>query len=343
MAGLFIVYHLSLEKTTLFLVLPNELGSPRLDINIIEDFCEDDFPLTYEIPAPERVSLAQGDYAVTLIGTNSSYPHIMDLSMLEGSFFTKQAWNDKQRHAVLNEEAAFAIFGSSQIVNNRFRIRNDTWLVTGVVRDGDDDKARIYVPSSVRGGEANALALVTSDRLDEMYAKSSLKSLGIQGNSFAFINFWARTRLFFERTLTIPLVFMILLSFTLLRPLIMAFKGTLTALKKDLDQFYPIEILKKRQKAVIRLILLCLGLVISPILAISLLINLVSMWLPWQDIPSLADLNKEFFYLQLGWLASLEAISFYLFIISMAVSGMFFISVNFFINKSLKIKKTFPL
>jgi uncharacterized metal-binding protein len=342
MAGPFIIYYLSLENRNLFLVLPNELGSPKLDINIIEDFCETDFLLTYEIPVPERVSIAQGDYPVTFIGTNSSYPHIMGLSMLEGSFFTKQAWAGKQRHAVLNEEAAFAIFGSSQIANNRFRIRNDTWLVTGVIRDGDDDKARIYVPSSVRGGEANALALICSDRLDEAYAKNSLKSLGIQGNSFDYIDFGAMTRLFWERTLIIPLIFMILLSLTLLRPLIMAFMKVFAALKKDLDKFYPSEIFEKSPKALARLILLCLGLVISPILAILLLINLISLWLPWQDIPSLAGLNKDLFYPHLGRLTSLETFSFILFILSLAVWGMFFISLNFIINKPLKAKKTFP-
>jgi hypothetical protein len=266
----------------------------------------------------------------------------MDLSMLEGSFFTKQAWTSEQRHAVLNEEAAFSIFGSSQIVNNRFRIRNDTWLVTGVIRDGEDDKARIYVPSSVRGGEANALALVTSDKLDEAYIKNSLKTLGIQENSFDFIDFSVRVRLFLERTLAIPLIFGIFLSFTLLKPLIITLIKALAALKKDLDQFYPAEILKKRQKAVARCILPGFGLVFFPILAIFLLINLISIWLPWQDIPSLAGLNKALFYPYIGWLADLETISLYLFIISLAVWGMFFIGINFIINKSLKFKNTFP-
>ncbi|MDR0312377.1 MAG: ABC transporter permease [Treponema sp.] len=333
-AGPFIIYYLSIEKKSLFLVLPNELGSPRLNINNIEDFCETDFLLTYEIPASERVSLPQGDYPVTLIGTNSSYPSIMGLSMLEGAFFTKQAWTGKQRHAVLNEEAAFAIFGSSQVVNNRFRIRNDTWLVTGVIQNGDDDKAKIYVPSSVRGGEANALALVTSSRLDGTYVKNSLKSLGIQGSSFDFIDFSARTRLFFERTLTIMLIAVIFLLLTLLRPLIIALIRAITDFKKDLEQLYLIEIIKNRKKAVARFIFIGLRLVLFPILAVFLLIKLVSMWLPWQDIPSLSGLNKDLFYPHISWLTGLETISLCLFIVSLVAWGCFYIWLNFIIKKA---------
>jgi hypothetical protein len=335
-AGLFIVYFLGEES--LFLALPNALRSPRIDINIIEEFNENEFLLTYANPAPERISLAQGDFSVTLVGTNSSYPFIMGLSLLEGSFFSKQAWNGKLRHAVLNEKAAFTIFGSNQVVNNRFRIRNDTWLVTGVIQDGDDDAERIYVPSSVRGGEAAALALISSGKLDDAYVKNSLKTLGIWEDSFDFINFETFRRLFLERTWSIPVLFLIFLLFSILRPLIMALKEAIVALKTELGQHYLSEILKKQQKTIVKFGFLVLGLVCIPVLAIFLLINRISIWLPWQDIPSLDGLNRDLFYPHLDRLVSLEMVSFSLFLLSLAVLGVFFISLNMYINKSLNIK-----
>jgi hypothetical protein len=264
----------------------------------------------------------------------------MGLPMLEGSFFSKQAWNGKIRHAVLNENAAFTIFGSNQVVNNRFRIRNDTWIVTGVIHDGDDDIARIYVPSSVRGGEAAALAMISSSRLDEAYIKNSLKTLGIWEDGFDFINFGTFRNLFWERTWTIPVLFLIFFLFSLLMPLISALKDAITTLKTELGQHYLTEMLKKQQKTLFKFGFLVLGLACIPVLAIFLLINRVSIWLPWQDIPSLAGLDRALFYPHLDRLVSLEMVSFSLFLLSLAIMGVFFIGLNMNINKSLKIKKS---
>jgi hypothetical protein len=327
-SGLFTVYFLLEKSGNLFLVPPNTLRSPRIDINTIEEFSENEFILTYENPVPEKVSLPQGEHPVTLIGTNSSYPHIMGLPMSEGSFFSKQAWAGKLRHAVLNERAALIIFGSNQIVNNRFRIRNDTWLVTGVIRDGDDDTARIYVPSSVHGGEAAALALISSGRMDEAYIKNNLKALAIREDSFDFINFETFRRLFLERALTISVLFLIFLLLNTLIPLITIFRKTINTLKTELGWHYLAEILKKRQKTIIKLCFLVLGMICVPVSAVFLLIKRVAVWLPWQDIPSLSGINRDSFYSRLDMLTSLETASLSLFILSLAVLVIFFVCLN---------------
>ena len=326
--GLTIIYFLTERNKSLFLVLPNETGSPGINIDKIEDFSSDEFPLTYEIQGYERVSLPQGEYPVTLIAANNYYAGIMGLTMIEGSFFTKQAWAGKQKQAVLNETAAFTIFGSSNIVGSRFRIRNDTWLVTGVVRDFDEDHSRIYVPSSVRGGEAAAVSFTVSGNLDAAYAINSLKTLGIRDINFDFIDFNVYFRLFFERIMTIPLIFFSLLLFSLIKPVFSVFIIEISSLKTELNMFYLSEILKNYRKKLFKTGFLGFVLLVSPVLAVFLLIRLVSVCLPWQDIPSLYKTSREFFGFHLNQIRILDLFSLIFFIISLAIIAIFIISLN---------------
>jgi hypothetical protein len=321
LTGLCVTAFLAGKDKALFFVLPSETGSHRLDVQAIEDVSEKEFLLTYEIPGSERVSLTYTEYPVTVIATNSSYPGILELNMPEGAFFSKQAWRGKQRHAVLNETAAFAIFGSANIIGSRFRIRNDTWLVTGVISDGDEDKARIYIPSSVRDGEAVALALAG---MDEAYARNSLKALGIQEGSFSFINMAALCGLLWERAEAIALLFFAFLFLSLLKPLIRGFRKAHSALKKELTRLYPGELMQKRGKSFYRVAFFVLSLVLFPALALLLFLRLASVCLPWQDIPSLANLNPEFFPLRLSRIRALELVSRFFFGFSLAFLAIFF-------------------
>ncbi|MDR2483491.1 MAG: ABC transporter permease, partial [Treponema sp.] len=187
----------------LLLAVPAEPGAPRLDVTSIEQFCKDTFLLTYEVPEAARLSLAQAEYPVTLIGTNSAYPHVMGFPLAAGAFFSRAAWEGKRRLAVFNEQAAFTLFGSTAIAGNRFRLRGETWLVSGVIRDGDDENCRVYVPSSARGREVLALAalLNPSGGITEAAAKSRLKALGVREGNFAFYHLGDQERLLWERVL----------------------------------------------------------------------------------------------------------------------------------------------
>ena len=127
-----------------------------------------------------KISLPHGEFQAVVIGTNSSYSRLLLSVISEGSFFSKQAWSGRQRHAVLNEEEAYTIFGSRCITGNLFKIQNETWLVNGVINDGNDEQSRIYVPSSINGGGAGELlALMTDNGYNEAYIKNSIKTLGV--------------------------------------------------------------------------------------------------------------------------------------------------------------------
>jgi len=333
LGGLCVPAYLAKWGRDLILVLPIEISSPKIDVNKIEDFIEEKFLLTYEIPGSERVSLSNGEYPVTLIGTNSCYSRVLGLLVLEGSFFSGRDWEGRQRQAVLNEKAAFDIFGSSRVTGNRFKLRNEVWLVAGVINDGDEDHCRVYVPSLIRGGGVDALLALTSVGIDEAYVKNSLKTLGIREAAYKFFNFGTITDLLWERVAVIPLFFFALLFLSIIRPLAYKFKAAFAALKEELERRYPGQIFSEERKIILKPALFALGLAIFPILALFLFLRLASICLPWQDIPSLALINRDLFYPHLERLCDYEFASRVLFFISLAVLGGVVACVNVLLTK----------
>jgi len=311
------------------IVVPSEIGSPRIDIQQIEEFSEKEFLLTYEIPASQRVSFSNTDYSVTLIGTNSAYFNILGLTAVEGSFFSKQAWSGKLKHAALNEKAAFTIFGSSLIAGSRFRMGNETWLVTGVIQDGDDDHCKIYIPSSVRGTQAGMLLALMSPSggLNEDYIKNSLKTLEIRDRNFSFYNLGTRVRLLWERVKVIPILFFSLLFLGFVVPLAGKFKNSLAALKRKLGHHYPSEIFQKDRKIILRPGVIVLEIGILTVLSLFLILRFVSICLPWQDIPSPGGLDMDIMYPRLAQLHDYNLVSLMFFGFSLAVMCMFFLGL----------------
>ena len=340
LAGLAILAFLAQRDRDLFFILPVDSLSPRLNIEKIEDFSEKEFLLTYEILSFERVSLPHAEYPVTLVATNSRYAQILGLQMQQGSFFPRQAWTGRQKQAVLNEKAAFTIFGSNNIVGNRFRIRNETWIICGIISDGDEDRSRIYIPSSIRGGEAVSLALTSTRGLDEAYTINSIKNLGIREGDFIFFNMGTQYRLLLERTTRIPLLFLSFFFLNLLIPLAKSFKEAFISLKYDLNRFYWRDVFKKRRKSVLEFVCFSLSLLLFPALALYITLHLLSVFLLWQDIPSLTGLNFDFFSLHLERIKNFENISRIFFSLSLAFLGLFFIGFNFCLSAKKSEKRT---
>ncbi|MDR2133802.1 MAG: ABC transporter permease, partial [Treponema sp.] len=224
----------------LFLAAPADIHAPEIDLQKIERFCDEHFPLTYEIPGPEKAVILGAEYPVTLIGTNSRYPRILGYSMADGSFFSKQAWKGGERHAVLNGKAAFDLFGSIRAAGNCVKIRNETWIVTGVINDGDDENRRIYVPSPARGGKAVSL-LARTDAPGESsvsYLRDNLKSLGVYEGGFVFFDLGAEIRFFWERAVVALLLLSCLLPACIFPPALGKCRAAFFRLQRELKKRY---------------------------------------------------------------------------------------------------------
>ena len=304
-------------KNTL-LITPSQIGIPGINISRIEEFTETDFLLTYEIKSQDRISLDYADFPVTVIAANSCYQQIKKYSMIEGAFFPKQSWTGKQKHAVLNEAAANAVFGSGNITGSLFKLRGETWLVTGVINDRDNDTSRVYIPSSITGGSANSfLALLSvSAGYDETLIINSLKKLGIHGTSYDFINLDTQRNCLFERAYIIFLFILCFVLIFIMLVFINKFIHAFLLLKKELNNHYFAQVFKRNIKVILKPVWLGFPLLLSPILALTLLLRAVSVILPWQDIVSLKG-KREIFYPYVDTLYNFDAVSFFIFIFSL--------------------------
>jgi hypothetical protein len=335
LASLCVPAYLAVPYRNLMLALPKDTGSFGIDVFNIEEFNKEQFPLTYEISYVDRVSLPHADFQVTLTGTTSGYPQILGYSMVEGAFFTSQTWTGKLKHAVLNEKAAFEIFGSSSITGNRFRIRGDTWLVTGVIRDGNEDKSSIYVPSSVQAKRAGALAMKLSNAIDETFAKNSLKAIEVREAGFEFVSFNAVISLLKERIAVLLLGFIGFFFISIFRPLIIKFQKSLKTLRGELDRSYFKEIFQNDKKLLVNNFLPALGLAVLSVLTLIIFINIISICLPWQDTPSISRNYLTLFYPYLERIYYLELISRIIFIPSIVILAAFFTALNIKANQYL--------
>ena len=125
------------------------------------------------------------------------------------------------------------------------------------------------------------------------------------------------------------------------RPLAGRFRGAWIRLKKDLSRYYAGEILEKKRKSLVALVFYALSLIIFPILALFLLLYLVSIFLPWQDIPSPAGFSPDLFYPYLQRIRNFELISRIFFGFSLFFLGFFFIGVNIRLSGKKNEKRTF--
>jgi hypothetical protein len=105
-------------------------------------------------------------------------------------------------------------------------------------------------------------------------------------------------------------------------------------LKEELERRYSEQIFGENRKIIIRPVLYAMGLAVFPVIALFLFLRLASICLPWQDISSLAFINRELFYPHLQRLCNYELASRLLFFISLAVLGFLTASINVLMNRN---------
>jgi hypothetical protein len=316
----------------LFLAVPADMHAPEIDVQKIERFCDEYFPLTYEIPGPGKAVVLGAEYPVTLIGTNSHYPRILAYPMTEGSFFSKPAWKSGERYAVLNGKAAFDLFGSSRAAGSPLKIQGEIRIVTGVINDGDDENRRIYVPSSAspaRGGNAAFLLARTNAAggIDASYIRDSLKSLGVYDSGFDFFDPGAEIRFFWGRAAAALMLLSCLLPAFLLRPAWGKCRAAFSRLRRELKKHYLPELLCSRGLILLKFFFSVLALPACTGAILFLLLRILSVCLPWQDLPSLGSLDPRALYTGIALLrncGTASGILFRVFLASFAVIFVYF-------------------
>lgn len=291
----------------LLLITPKGIVSHGQNLDKIEELCEDEFLITYEIPQKTTVQAANSRYPATLVGTNSVYPDVMGYRLLGGGFFTKSAWDAKEKHAVLNKTAAFTIFGSGNIAGGVMQINGEPWIVAGVIEDGNVEDANIYVPSSVLGGQAQALMAMISGDVSGAYAANTLKSLGIQDTDYNFVNLSAAAAMFSGRFSvawkTALCIVIILLAKQGLRWILKRF----SAFKNELRQSYPREFIARRRTDIAKICGVTVLLLAGIAAALYSMLGILETCLAWQELSLPARYTTGAFISKLDWLYRYQA------------------------------------
>ncbi len=218
----------------LMLVVPYGYGNPSYDIREIEQLCEEDFGVTYEIRRRAAAETGNSKIPVSMIGTNISYSQVFGLRNVAGSFFTEEAWNMESRYAVLNETAAYSLFGGSNIIGNTVKLDGEVFMVTGVVKDNNRKKEVVYVPSGVMPGSPEVLMIKSGSGIGEV--RNSMAQLGGYESNSRVLDLFTISRSF-ENQLTAA-AFLCLSVWTLF----FAYKGVV----KIVHYFFVIKLRSKK-------------------------------------------------------------------------------------------------
>lgn len=150
MAGLLILscYTASLHYRNLLLVTPFSSGSGTINWEELERINGKSFLLTYEIDSRGSVQALNANYDAVIRKTNYAHSIVLGEQLICGSFFTEADQKEKKRSAVLNQNAAYAMFGSTDVLGETIRISRQEFTVKGVVDDRNKKESNVYIPAS---------------------------------------------------------------------------------------------------------------------------------------------------------------------------------------------------
>jgi hypothetical protein len=269
------------------LISPLDLHSPRFGVHGVEQFCKDAFLMTYEIKTPASAGAVRGvtGKQVIAIATNSCYPLIMGYRTVRGAFFTERAWDDGDRHVVLNEAAAWGLFGSIGIDGRTLSVNGGIFLVTGVLDDEYDEEV-IYLPSSIGDSSgskrtaASFMALLGAERgVTKAYAEHALKALGIQSAQFGFTDLADIERTYWERLWASLKALYCVAIFVSAYKAWIRFKDAIRRYKSRMQRYYLSELLYKNRMTLIKAAACGVLLFIAASVALSFMPHILTAFL----------------------------------------------------------------
>lgn len=180
-------------------ITPNTNHASDASLEEIEKINEEDFLTTYTVEQEKKIKAIHGNHIVNLRGTNYSYPFVLNYNLIKGGFFTKSAQEQKHKVVVLNEIAAFELFGGNDCIGNELTMDGYIYTVVGVLDDEDEDHKNIYVPITFMKELPNEFISRLSEDVSEEYVKTEYKNIGITTDYYQFINIGLRSKMIQER------------------------------------------------------------------------------------------------------------------------------------------------
>jgi len=264
---------------------------------------------------------ANSTQPVTRIGTNSSYEEVMGLQVVEGKFISNETWSVGSRYVVLNEPAAFRLFGSSDIIGNTMKLNGEVWMVTGIVKDGKKKDMRVYVPSSAITGTPEALMAKTEEGMGAV--RNSLRRLGIYEADCSVVDVMAVAQLFWQQFCVAIYFGIALLALLFNWVKISALRGYVELFKRRYKKLYLNELVVENRREFAQAASQGMLFLLGVLSFLMLIRQILKMALVWKDIaPEIKYLTDYFFQDKMMWLMRYlisGPILFSIFVIAMTV------------------------
>ena len=117
------------------------------DISFVED---NDINFTYTKYLYPEISNGFRTEKATVIATNDNYSYFSGMQIRSGTFFNSVHVNRKMAVAVLNEAAAYQMFGNYDCIGESIYLNHNAFTVVGIVKECINSyEAKIYVPNTV--------------------------------------------------------------------------------------------------------------------------------------------------------------------------------------------------
>jgi len=243
LAGLVIAYFFSAQQENLLLAVP-QISGTAFPIQTAQD---SSIPLTFENLHFESVFAINSSQNVVLIGTNHNFPFVMNFNISHGRFFREDAVRYNHRVAVLNERAAFELFGTTEATGNEMTIRGAPYIVIGVINDGINDRVNVYVPATLLGNTTETIAanLNLSPAINDITILNEWRHMGITRSQYDFVNFYTLRVVIRDRVVLAFAVFAATFLLVGLVKIFNAIGGQISALRHLAREVYFGELFKK--------------------------------------------------------------------------------------------------
>lgn len=280
----------------LLLAEPKGLGSGGQSLKAVDQLREDGAVLTYEVPRAATVEGLRTGYAATVVGTNADYAGLMRYPILDGGFLTEAACEGRQRHAVLGEMAASRLFGTTGAVGNTLEMDGETWEVVGVVRDGEKEELRVYVPATIAGESPEAYLALMDEGNPEAQVRTELKKLGVQEDGYRIVNLSEVGAGFRERLAVSLMAGLAGLLLVLLKRCAGVAAAEYALCRREMGRVYARELFSGSRRQVARLAL-ALALTAAGVVAMVLLsLQILEACLGWREtLEGFAELSARWF------------------------------------------------
>ena len=242
-----------------------------ISIERIKNLTDEGAVLSYANATAQSAKSVQSTYAVTVIGTNQYYPIIRSYQMVNGSFFTAEQHDYKNRVAVLNTKAAFDLFGSEGTTGRSLVLNGQPYLVLGVIRDGDEENRNIFVPGPCFTESAGTVLAKADNPAAMLEIRAQLNRIGINDIQYDFAYLGDFSAILHGNLTAVPLILIVCVLLIIAWKLGLSLRREWAALRQKMRQRYLAELLRNRDRSV--LLTAALPFAIAAVLTTCLLLS----------------------------------------------------------------------